>query len=126
LEYEVSPSLSVGVDMVSVTRIEGVLARHGARFLERTYTAGEQAYCQGRPSALAARFAAKEAVAKALGTGFGQVAWREIEIIAGERKEPLVQLHGNAMERARELGLRQFAVSLAHERDMAIAFVVAT
>ncbi len=118
--------LRVGVDMVSVARIEGVLTRHGTRFLERTYTADEQAYCQGRPAALAARFAAKEAVAKALGTGFGPVAWREVEIVGDERKAPIVVLHGKARARAQELGLHHFAISLTHERDMAMAFVVAT
>jgi len=117
--------LSVGVDIIEIERIEGVLRRHGQRFLQRVYTPAEQAYCRGRVPELAARFAAKEAVSKALGTGLRGIAWREMEILGDERGKPLVCLHGRARARAEELGLSEFAVSLSHSRDYAVAFVVA-
>jgi len=117
--------LSVGVDIIEIERIEGVLRRHGQRFLQRVYTPAERAYCRGRVSELAARFAAKEAVSKALGTGLRGIAWREMEILGDERGKPLVHLHGRAKARAEELGLCEFAVSLSHSRDYAVAFVVA-
>jgi holo-[acyl-carrier protein] synthase len=118
--------LTVGVDLVEIGRIEGVLARFGERFLARIYTPAEQAYCRGRGRELAARFAAKEAVSKALGTGLRGVSWREIEVLPDALGKPLVHLHGRAQQRAAELGLTQFAISLSHERGLAIAFVVAT
>jgi len=117
--------LSVGVDIIEIERIEGVLRRHGQRFLQRVYTPAEQAYCRGRVPELAARFAAKEAVSKALGTGLRGIAWREMEILGDERGKPLVRLHGRAKARAEELGLSAFALSLSHSRDYAVALVVA-
>ena len=116
---------SVGVDIVEIERIEAVLRRHGERFLQRVYTPTEQAYCRGRVPELAARFAAKEAVSKALGTGLRGIAWQEMEILGDERGKPLVCLHGRAKARAEELGLSEFAVSLSHSRDYAVALVVA-
>ena len=116
---------SVGVDIIEIERIEAVLRRHGERFLQRVYTPKEQAYCRGRAPELAVRFAAKEAVSKALGTGLRGIAWREMEILGDERGKPLVHLHGRAQARAEELGLSEFAVSLSHSRDYAVAFVVA-
>src|ERR671936_362194 len=111
--------LSVGVDLIEIERIAAVLARHGSRFLERVYTAREVAYCRGRVPELAARFAAKEATAKALGTGMRGIRWRDIEVLPDGRGKPLVYLHGAAAARAKELGLREFAVSLSHSRDVA-------
>jgi holo-[acyl-carrier protein] synthase len=116
---------SVGVDIIEVERIEAVLQRHGQRFLQRVYTLAEQAYCRGRVPELAVRFAAKEAVSKALGTGMRGIAWREMEILGDERGKPLVHLHGRAKARAEELGLSDFAVSLSHSRDYAVALVMA-
>ena len=78
------------------------------------------------PRSWRARFAAKEAVSKALGTGMRGVLWREIEVLNDRRGKPFVRLHGAAAARAVELGLREFAISLTHTRDLAIAFVVAT
>ncbi len=120
-----STLFSVGVDIIEIERIEGVWRRHGERFLQRIYTPAEQAYCRGRVPELAVRFAAKEAVSKALGTGLWGIAWREMEILGDERGKPLVRLHGRAQARAEELGLTQFAVSLSHSRDYAVAFVMA-
>jgi holo-[acyl-carrier protein] synthase len=117
--------LSVGVDIIEIERIEAVLRRHGERFLQRVYTPAERAYCRERVPELAARFAAKEAVSKALGTGLRGIAWKEMEILGDERGKPLVRLHGRAKARAEELGLSEFAVSLSHSRDYAVAFVVA-
>ena len=118
--------LTIGVDLVEVHRIEEALARHGERFLQRVFTPGEQAHCEGRAHALAARWAAKEAVAKALGTGVGDVSWREIEIVCDVRGRPYVQLHGAAQELADRLGVREWAISLSHTGEYAVAFVVAT
>ena len=117
--------LSVGVDIIEIERIEAALRRHGGRFLQRVYTPKEQAYCRGRVPELAARFAAKEAVSKALGTGMRGIAWQEMEILGDERGKPLVHLHRRAKARAEELGLSEFAVSLSHSRDYAVALVMA-
>jgi holo-[acyl-carrier protein] synthase len=117
--------LSVGVDLIEIERVAAVLARHGSRFLERVYTAREVAYCRGRVPELAARFAAKEATAKALGTGMRGIRWRDIEVLPDGRGKPLLYLHGAARARAMELGLQEFAVSLSHSRDFAVAMVAA-
>ncbi len=122
--------LTTGVDLVEIARVERALSRHGDRFLERVFTPAEVLYCRARPAELAARFAAKEAVAKALGVGMRMMArdgisWREAEIVGDLRGKPLVRLHGRAAERAEELGLTEWAVSLSHTHEHAIAFVVA-
>jgi holo-[acyl-carrier protein] synthase len=119
---------SVGIDLIEVERIEAAIARHGDHFLTRVFTANELAYCRGQPHQLAARFAAKEAVSKTLGVGIQHadgVAWREIEIISGERGKPSVLLSGRAAQRAAQIGMRSFALSLSHTREHAIAMVVA-
>ncbi len=118
-------NLQVGVDLVEIARLEAVLRRHGRRFLDRIYTPAEQLLCRGRPPELAARFAAKEATMKALGTGRRGVGWREVEVLSDRRGRPLLCLRGRAAARAAELGLGSFAVSLSHERTVAIAMVVA-
>jgi holo-[acyl-carrier protein] synthase len=120
--------VSVGVDIIEIERIRQVLQRHGERFLRRVYTDTEIAYCRGRVSELAARFAAKEAVSKALGTGLvgrGGIFWREVEVLPNTRGKPLVYLHGRAQDRAEALGLKEFAISLSHCQEYAVAFVVA-
>jgi holo-[acyl-carrier protein] synthase len=122
--------LTVGIDMVEITRIERVIKRYGDRFFERVFTAAEIAYCRGRSPELAARFAAKEAVSKALGVGMRMIArdgidWKDVEVIGDLRGKPLVRLYGRAAERAGELGLTEWAISLSHTREHAIAFVVA-
>jgi holo-[acyl-carrier protein] synthase len=115
---------AVGIDMIAIPRVRAVLERHDARFLQRVYTPEEVAFCRGRVSELAARFAAKEAVMKALGTGARGVAWREIEVLPNRRGKPLVYLYGRARARAERIGLRALDVSLTHERDFAVAAVV--
>jgi len=122
-------SLSVGVDIIEIERIRQVFQRHGERFLRRVYTEAEIAYCRGRVPELTARFAAKEAVSKALGTGIvgqGGIFWREVEVLPDARGKPLVHLHGQAKDRAESLGLKEFAISLSHSQEYAVAFVVAT
>ena len=119
-------TLAVGVDIIEVARIEQSLSRLGTRFLDRIFTTQEQAYCKGRATSLAGRFAVKEAVAKALGTGIGEVGWKEIEILDDQHHAPVLNLHGNAINKANELGLSNWSVSLSHSKRYTIAFVVAT
>jgi holo-[acyl-carrier protein] synthase len=119
-------SFAVGVDIIELERVAAALKRHGGRFVERVYTPLEAAVCRGRLPELAARFAAKEAVMKALGTGARGVAWREIEVLPNRRGKPLVYLHGRARERAARIGLDGLDVSMSHSRRYAVAFVVAS
>ena len=119
-------NLSVGVDIVEIQRIAKAYERFGERFMRRIYTSAEADYCRGRVGELAVRFAAKEAISKALGTGVRGISWREMEVLADARGKPQVFLHGRARERARALGLTQFALSLSHSKEYAIASVVAT
>ena len=118
------PTSAVGVDVIEIERVEAALARFGDRFLRRVYTAEEAAFCRGRVHELAARFAAKEAVMKALGTGARGVAWREIEVLPNHRGKPLVYLYGRARARAERIGLAGLDVSMSHSREYAVAFVV--
>jgi len=120
-----SMELRNGVDLLEIERLRGAVERHGERFLARIYTPSERELCAGNAASLAARFAAKEAVAKALGTGLGDVAWTEIEILRAERGAPLLRLHGKAKTLAEKLGLKQWAISLSHTHEYAIAMVVA-
>jgi holo-[acyl-carrier protein] synthase len=116
--------MAVGIDVIVISRVRKVLEKHPERFLRRVYTPEEVAFCRGRVHELAARFAAKEAVMKALGTGARGLAWREIEILPNRRGKPLVYLHGLAKKRGDTIGLRGIDVSLTHEGDLAIAAVV--
>lgn len=111
--------------MLEVARVERAISRHGERFFERFFTPAEREYCGGVYHRLAARIAAKEAVAKALGTGIGDVQWVEIEVLADERRRPILYLYGRARELADEMNLRDWDISLSHTEAQAIAFVVA-
>lgn len=115
---------AIGVDMIETERVAQSVARFGDRFLKRVYTERELAYCRGQITSLAARWAAKEATAKALGTGIGEVSWCEIEVINQANQRPTIQLHGAAAALAEQLGLSSLAISLSHTKDYAIAFVV--
>jgi len=117
--------VSSGVDIIEVERIDRAIIRHGQRFFQRFFTPSELVDSGGRTPALAARFAAKEAVAKALGTGIGEVGWKEIEIIKGPNKEPLLHLSGRAEEVARELGITAWSISLSHTHEHAVAVAIA-
>lgn len=118
--------LATGVDLIDIARIREAIDRHGERFVARIFTEAEQRDCGGRISSFAARFAAKEAVSKALGCGIGDVSWLDIEIRSDEKKAPHLALHGEGGRLARELGLINWSVSLSHTESQAIAFVVAT
>jgi len=118
--------LKTGIDLIEIDRFSQAYERHGERLLTRLFTDQERRETQERIESLAARFAAKEAVSKALGTGIGAVEWKEIEIIRGEAQEPMIRLHGKAEDLAKKMGLVTWAVSLTHNRDLAIASVVAS
>ena len=124
LESRSMNGYAAGVDLIAIDRIRDVLARHSERFLRRIYTPREIDYCGGRVQELAVRFAAKEAVMKALGTGVRGLAWKEIEILANGRGKPVVHLHHAALARAHRIGLAQMDISLTHESGIACAFVV--
>jgi len=120
-----SDRLRTGVDLVEIERFENAAARHAARFLDRVFTRRELEEVGGNMASLAARFAAKEAVAKALGTGIGAVGWHEVEILRGPERQPTLTLHGEAARLAETLRLDSWSLSLSHSRTHAIAFVVA-
>ena len=122
--------LATGVDLVDIPRIERASNRFGQRFLNRVFTADEVRYSRGRPAELAARFAAKEAVAKALGVGMrilspAGIGWKDVETLNERSGKPYVTLHGRARELADAQGLTEWAISLSHDGGFAIAFVVA-
>lgn len=115
-----------GTDMIECQRIAAGIDRFGERFLNRFFTAGERADCDDRPQRLAARFAGKEAVSKALGTGIGDLRWLEIEIrVDNPRRRPELVLHGAARALADDMGLTEWDISLTHTQTMAAAVVVA-
>lgn len=118
--------LAVGTDIIEIARIKRTLNDFGDRFLKRCYTAREREWYGTRVDELAARFAAKEATSKALGTGIVGIRWQEMEVLPNRRGKPVLILHGRAARRARKLGLTEFSVSLTHSRSEAMAFVVAT
>ncbi|MBZ0303087.1 MAG: holo-ACP synthase [Anaerolineae bacterium] len=116
-----------GIDSIEIERVEAGIARLGERFLNRFFTPGEREDCGDQPHRLAARLAAKEAVAKALGTGIGDVSWRDIEVRCNNpRGRPTLHLHGAAAAEAAELGLTEWDISLTHNRAYASAVAVAT
>ncbi len=120
--------LGVGLDVVAVARIDDLLARRGERFLERVFTPAERAACEGRVDrsrALAARFAAKEAGMKALGTGWsGGVGWQDFEVTGGGGAPPRLALSGAAADRSREMGVERVHLSLSHDGGVAAAVVI--
>jgi len=121
-------NIGIGIDLIQNDRIADSLSRFGDRFLRRIYTDGETAYCQAcvRPEIhFAARFAAKEAAFKALGTGWsGGVRWKDVEIRRLESGQPKLLLHGMALERASALGATRFHVSLTHDHTVSAAIVI--
>src|SRR3972149_4465896 len=116
--------LATGVDLIEISRIEEVIARHGKHYLERIYTPAELEQCGKRTESLAGRFAAKEAVAKALGCGIGDVSWKEIEVLGDEQNAPILRLYGSAEKMAKEIGLINWSVSISHSQSHSVAFVV--
>ena len=121
---ERSGRVVVGVDLIEIPRIQRSLDDFGERFLNRVYTERERERYRTRVNELAARFAAKEAISKALGTGIRGIRWREMEILGNRRGKPIVVLHGSAAARAELLGISDIDISLTHSRTDAMAFVV--
>jgi len=118
--------ITTGIDLIEVDRLNASIMRYGNRFLDRIFTPSELAEAGASPTSLAARFAAKEAVAKALGTGIGKVGWLEMEILRGETGQPQIRLHGAARQLAIDLKLSTWSISLSHTKSHAIAIAIAT
>jgi holo-[acyl-carrier protein] synthase len=121
--------LGLGTDLIETARLQETIDRFGERFLERIFTAGEISYCMRKKKnaaeSFAARFAAKEAGAKALGTGISHgVSWKEFEVRREPSGQPTLHLSGRAAELASAMGVRRIQLSLTHSREMALAVVV--
>jgi holo-[acyl-carrier protein] synthase len=120
--------VGTGVDISEVDRIAAAVKRFGDRFLHRVFTPAEVRYCLGKPNAaerLAARFAAKEAGMKAIGTGLHYgVTWQDVEVLRMPGQRPILQFHGKAAEFAARLGCKRTHLSLSHTREQAIAYVI--
>lgn len=121
----VAGTVLAGVDRVELDEFRRTIDVAGQEFLDRVFTEQEIAFCAGRTERLAARFAAKEAVAKVFGTGFRDLGCLEIEVESAANGEPHVRLHDRAQRRADELGMTSLALSLTHTAITAEAFVVA-
>lgn len=121
--------VAIGVDTIAIARIERLLAQSPERFVQRVFTADEAAYCRTRhrpAESFAARFAAKEAVLKCLGTGWADgTGFRQIETCRQAKGAPTLRLHGPAAARAEALGIGRWHLSLTHTDDTATAFVIA-
>jgi len=121
-------TLGVGTDLIEISRIERAIARHGQRFLRRVFTSTEIEYCTRKKNAAesyASRFAAKEAAAKALGTGISRgVSWLEFEVTREPGRRPEIRFHGRASSIAVSLGVKYAALSLTHSRELAMAVVI--
>jgi holo-[acyl-carrier protein] synthase len=120
--------VAIGIDLVEIARIEEVFARRGDRFRARVFTEGEISYCERRASkfaSYAARFAAKEAAMKALGTGWSDgVGWTDVEVVSEPSGAPALQLHRRALERMHGIGATKAHISLTHSGNLAIAEVL--
>lgn len=120
--------LGTGVDIAEVPRIRESIERFGDRFLRRVFTEGEVRYCERkvtRYESFAARFAAKEAGMKALGTGWSHgVRWRDIEVVRPKGQRPTIQFHGEAAAIAARLGTKNIALSITHTSEQALAHVI--
>jgi holo-[acyl-carrier protein] synthase len=121
--------LAHGIDLVDFPRIEEMIQQHGERFINRIFTADEQAYAEknrNRVEKYAGRFAAKEAVLKLIGTGWrGKIAWTDIEVINNDSGQPQVTLDGEVKKIADKLGIEQISISITHTANFAIASAVA-
>ena len=121
--------LGLGVDIVETARLAAAIGRHGESFLDRVFLPSERAYCAQAGVSVrcyAARFAAKEAVAKAFGTGIGaQLGWHDIEVCRAESGAPSIRLHGTGAETAARLGIRELRLSLSHSDHYAVASAIA-
>lgn len=120
--------VGVGLDIAEIDRIGAAIARHGAPFLERIYTTREVSYCENHKNKFeryAARFAAKEAAMKALGTGWrGGVRWRDIEVVRQASGKPTLDLEGAARRFANDLGVKNISLTITHSGNLALAQVI--
>jgi holo-[acyl-carrier protein] synthase len=120
--------VGIGIDLVSIERLRGVLDRYGERFLERVLTADERGYCarhRDPTSQIAVRFAAKEALLKALGTGLSRgIRWQDVEVRREGDGPPRIHLSGRAVEESAALGVGRIHLSLSHDRGAAVAMVI--
>jgi len=114
----------IGIDIIEIKRVREAISRWGGRFLQRIFTESELSLYQDKIESLAARFAGKEAVIKALSRSGRVFTWREIEILAEADGKPVVHLYGQALIQARDLGLSGVEISLSHSRENAIALVI--
>ena len=116
--------LRTGVDLIEISRLAELDSKIKTRFLNRIYTPKEQEICGSNQASLAGRFAAKEAVSKALGSGIGEIHWKDIEILKGEEGEPILHLHQKALILSNQLGIKLWSISISHNKTTAIAYVV--
>ena len=120
--------VGTGIDIEEVSRIRGAIERHGRRFIERIFTPGEVAYAEqaaNRYERYTARFAAKEAAMKALGTGWNHgVRWVDVEVVSEPKSRPRLRFHGRAADLAASLTCRSISLSLSHTRQTAVAQVI--
>jgi len=114
----------VGIDIIEIPRIAQAISRWQEAFLTRVYTDAELKYCHNAIPSLAARFAAKEATMKALGTGMKDLRWQDIEILSNADGAPSLQLHGQALKKSNEVGITELFVTMSHSKQYAIAFVI--
>jgi len=119
------PEIVTGIDLIEIERFQSAIDRHGDRLLNKIFTPLELSDVGDKPASLAARFAAKEAVAKSLGTGIGPIGWQEIEIIRTDTGQPILQLAGAAAQLASQRGLSNWSISLSHSQTHAVAVAVA-
>lgn len=120
--------IGAGTDIIEIERIKQAFERSGYRFLERVFTPGERSFCDARRdrfACYAARFAAKEAVLKALGTGLAGCSFADVEVLRPGGGRPVVMLHGAAAEIAKEKGIVSVLISMSHNRENAVAFAIA-
>jgi holo-[acyl-carrier protein] synthase len=117
--------IASGIDLVKINRLRTLDSGFKARFIQRVFTTREMEVCGDRDDSLAGRFAAKEAAAKALGCGIGEVGWKDIETLEDECGRPELYLHRSAQERAESLGWTSWSISISHTSDYAVAMVTA-
>lgn len=118
-------TITTGIDLVEIERLRNLNPSIKERFLNRVFTPQELTDCAGKDHSLAGRFAAKEAAAKALGCGIGDVRWQDIEILLDKQHKPMLVFHGKASEISTALGWSSWSVSIAHTREHAVASVTA-
>ena len=115
--------INVGIDIIEIKRIQRVKSRYPIRFLNKIFTQGEIAYCRNRAPQLAARFAAKEAMMKALGTGIRGVGWKDVEVVRERGHAPKIKLSGRGKKVGENIGLKRTSLSISHSREYAVACV---